>query len=223
MLLNVRSLCDRKQRVLGHRRLVGDLSRSQSKLQAARRPHYAYVPGMALIGAVLISITSPAAALVGPGAVISKEEMTVPSAGAGIIKDGLTMRDAASTVMPPAASLEALPKASATATQPQQQAQGPEQSKDSPTPGEPSTPPPSKRRLSRLQELQQARDDLRAKQQELLQKTEELQEKEQTIAILKEELDVERVLRALLENDKDKAEEMAKLATGLCSGAMLPP
>jgi len=37
------------------------------------------------------------------------------------------------------------------------------------------------------------------------------------------QLDIERVLRALLENDKDKAEEMAKLATALCSGAMIPP
>jgi hypothetical protein len=37
------------------------------------------------------------------------------------------------------------------------------------------------------------------------------------------QLQVERKLRKLFEYDKKEAEEMMKLAQGLCSGAMVPP
>ncbi|MEW5304382.1 MAG: hypothetical protein WDW36_006993 [Sanguina aurantia] len=75
----------------------------------------------------------------------------------------------------------------------------------------------------RLRELEEIRFELAEKELALLQKQVELLEKDQTLAVLKEELELERKLRALLTKEKDRAEEEAALATGLCTGgAMLP-
>lgn len=75
----------------------------------------------------------------------------------------------------------------------------------------------------RLVELEEIRTQLVEKQLILLEKEAELLQKEQTVIVLQEELDLERKLRALLTKEKEKAEEEAALAMGLCTGgAMLP-
>eukprot|EP00775_Hariotina_reticulata_P010730 gene10730-10886_t len=80
-----------------------------------------------------------------------------------------------------------------------------------------------KRKKGRLRELEEIRAELAEKELILLQKEQELLDKEQTLLVLKEELELERKLRALLTKEKERAEEEAALAMGLCTGgAMLP-
>mmetsp|Transcript_9206 Transcript_9206/g.22189 ORF Transcript_9206/g.22189 Transcript_9206/m.22189 type:complete len:264 (+) Transcript_9206:237-1028(+) len=80
-----------------------------------------------------------------------------------------------------------------------------------------------RRKRNRLQDLQEVREALRRKQVIVLQREEELLEKEQTLAVLREELELERSLRALLTKEKEKAEEQARLALGLCGQGFLLP
>ncbi|KAF8065764.1 hypothetical protein HT031_002824 [Scenedesmus sp. PABB004] len=76
----------------------------------------------------------------------------------------------------------------------------------------------------RLRELEEMRAELAEKEITLLQKEQQLLDREQTLLVLKEELELERKLRALLTREKERAEEEAALAMGLCTGgAMLPP
>ena len=106
---------------------------------------YKACPGIIqLTSCVRIALVAFAApAFVGPAASVVLDELTVPSS--------------APQVMAPPASLEQLPKVSPP-VEPVRQAptllNTPEES-DNATPGEPAAPPPPKRRLSRLQELQQ--------------------------------------------------------------------
>lgn len=81
----------------------------------------------------------------------------------------------------------------------------------------------SKRGRGKFVELEEIRAQLAEKQYILLEKEAELLQKDQTVMVLQEELDLERKLRALLTKEKEKAEEQAALAMGLCTGgAMLP-
>lgn len=80
-----------------------------------------------------------------------------------------------------------------------------------------------KKKKGRLRELEQIRADLAAKEVELLEKESELLGLEQTVSVLREELELERKIRILLTKDKEKAEEQAALAMGLCGGAGLLP
>lgn len=102
-----------------------------------------------------------------------------------------------------------------------------------------------KKRRNRLRELEEIRSDLAERELELLQKSAELQEKEQTLAVLKEEvcicvyqqwsnavsglntttvqIELEKRLRTLLTKEKEKAEEQAALAIGLCTGGSMLP
>lgn len=80
-----------------------------------------------------------------------------------------------------------------------------------------------KKRKGRLRELEEIRSELAQKELILLEKEVELLERDQTLSVLKEELELERKLRALLTKEKERAEEEAALAMGLCvGGAMLP-
>eukprot|EP00873_Tetraselmis_striata_P035981 jgi/Tetstr1/456245/TSEL_043006.t1 len=79
------------------------------------------------------------------------------------------------------------------------------------------------KRRNKLQELQEVRGSLRRKQVEILEKQEELLEKDQTVQVLQMELELERNLRELLIKEKEKAEEQAKLALGLCGQSYLLP
>ncbi|GAX82188.1 hypothetical protein CEUSTIGMA_g9616.t1 [Chlamydomonas eustigma] len=80
-----------------------------------------------------------------------------------------------------------------------------------------------KRKKGRIRELEEIRGELAEKELILLEKEKELLEKEQDVIVLREELELERKLRALLSKEKEKAEEEAALAMGLCTGgAMLP-
>lgn len=80
-----------------------------------------------------------------------------------------------------------------------------------------------RRSKGRIRELQEAREELAEKQLILLEKERELLKDEQTVMVLQQELEIERKLRALLTKEKEKAEEQAALAMGLCTGgAMLP-
>lgn len=79
------------------------------------------------------------------------------------------------------------------------------------------------KRKNKLQELQEIRSSLNRKQVEILQKQQELLEKDQTVAVLTQELELERNLRELLIREKEKAEEQAKLALGLCGMNYLLP
>ena len=67
------------------------------------------------------------------------------------------------------------------------------------------------------------RGELAEKELVLLQTEQALLDQQQTVAVLEQELRLERQLRALLTKEKEKAEEEAALAAGLCvGGAMLP-
>ncbi|KAF5840247.1 hypothetical protein DUNSADRAFT_17350 [Dunaliella salina] len=80
-----------------------------------------------------------------------------------------------------------------------------------------------RQKKGRIRELEEARALIAENQLILLGKEAELLQKEQTLDVLKEQLDLERKLRALLTKEKEKAEEEAALAMGLCTGsAMLP-
>ncbi|KAJ9524484.1 hypothetical protein QJQ45_019554 [Haematococcus lacustris] len=80
-----------------------------------------------------------------------------------------------------------------------------------------------RRSKGRIRELTEIRAELAEKELILLEKEQELLERDQTLTVLKEELELERKLRALLTKEKEKAEEEAALAMGLCTGsAMLP-
>jgi hypothetical protein len=75
----------------------------------------------------------------------------------------------------------------------------------------------------RIKELEDVRSELAEKGLVLLQTEQELLDQQQTVAVLEQELRLERQLRALLTKEKEKAEEEAALAMGLCvGGAMLP-
>ncbi|DBA96554.1 hypothetical protein WJX77_011042 [Trebouxia sp. C0004] len=80
-----------------------------------------------------------------------------------------------------------------------------------------------KTRRSRIKELEDTRLELAEKQLKLIEREKELLDKDQTVSTLREELDLERKLRALLTKEKDKAEEEAALAMGLCTGAFTLP
>lgn len=80
-----------------------------------------------------------------------------------------------------------------------------------------------KRKKGRLRELEEIRAELAEKELILLQKEQELLDKDQTLLVLKEELELERKLRALLTKEKERAEEEAALAMGLCTGGAILP
>uniref|UniRef100_A0A1D1ZMJ7 Uncharacterized protein n=2 Tax=Auxenochlorella protothecoides TaxID=3075 RepID=A0A1D1ZMJ7_AUXPR len=92
-----------------------------------------------------------------------------------------------------------------------------------PTPAEETPKPSKKRRRSRLGELQEIRQQLAQRELELLSKERSLSARDQDISVLQEELEIERKLRALLTKDKEKAEEEAALAFGLCTGTSMLP
>lgn len=81
----------------------------------------------------------------------------------------------------------------------------------------------SRKGRGRIRELEEIRAELAEKELTLLQKEAELLEKEQTVMVLREELEIERRIRTLLTKEKEKAEEEAALAMGLCSGASMLP
>ena len=75
----------------------------------------------------------------------------------------------------------------------------------------------------RIKELEAVRSERAEKGLVLLQTEQELLDQQQTVAVLEQELKLERQLRALLTKEKERAEEEAALAMGLCvGGAMLP-
>ncbi|KAK9809966.1 hypothetical protein WJX72_002744 [[Myrmecia] bisecta] len=80
-----------------------------------------------------------------------------------------------------------------------------------------------RRKKGRIRELQELRTELAEKEGVLLSKEEELLDRDQTVVVLREELDLERKLRALLTKEKEKAEEEAALAMGLCAGGSMLP
>lgn len=80
-----------------------------------------------------------------------------------------------------------------------------------------------KKGRGRIRELEEIRAELAEKEIVLLQKEAELLEKDQTVMVLRQELEIERKLRSLLTKEKEKAEEEAALAMGLCSGATMLP
>lgn len=80
-----------------------------------------------------------------------------------------------------------------------------------------------RRGKGRIRELEEIRGELAEKELVLLEKEQELLDKEQTLLVLREELEIERKLRALLTKEKEKAEEEAALAMGLCSGGSMLP
>jgi len=80
-----------------------------------------------------------------------------------------------------------------------------------------------RRGKGRIRELEEIRAELAEKELVLLQKEQELLDREQTVMVLREELEIERKLRALLTREKEKAEEEAALAMGLCSGGSMLP
>ncbi|KAG2491139.1 hypothetical protein HYH03_010581 [Edaphochlamys debaryana] len=80
-----------------------------------------------------------------------------------------------------------------------------------------------KKSQGRLRELEEIRIELAEKELALLEKEKALLAKEQTLAVLTEELEVERKLRALLTKEKERAEEEAALAMGLCMGGFSMP
>ncbi|PNH10209.1 hypothetical protein TSOC_003101 [Tetrabaena socialis] len=75
----------------------------------------------------------------------------------------------------------------------------------------------------RLRELEEIRFELAEKELALLEKEKTLLAQEQTLAVMTEELEVERKLRALLTREKDRADEEAALAMGLCTGGFVFP
>ncbi|KAI3428364.1 hypothetical protein D9Q98_006744 [Chlorella vulgaris] len=80
-----------------------------------------------------------------------------------------------------------------------------------------------KRKKGRIRELEEIRAELAEKELVLLEKEKELLEKEQTVMVLREELEIEKKLRSLLTKEKEKAEEEASLAMGLCTGGSMLP
>lgn len=78
-------------------------------------------------------------------------------------------------------------------------------------------------RRGRIRELQDIRSELAEKELVLLQKEQELLEKDQTLIVLREELEIEKKLRALLTKGREKAEEEAALAMGICGGGSMLP
>jgi hypothetical protein len=80
-----------------------------------------------------------------------------------------------------------------------------------------------RRGKGRIRELEEIRAELAEKELVLLEKEQELLDREQTLMVLREELEIERKLRALLTKEKEKAEEEAALAMGLCSGGSMLP
>ncbi|KAA6427958.1 MAG: hypothetical protein FRX49_02620 [Trebouxia sp. A1-2] len=146
---------------------------------------------------------------------------------------------------PPASSNEPL-SAPQFSIPSQPDTQGPPSTSSSPPETGPSGPPPAplptppvpedpqkteeeqrkslrKTRRSRIKELEDTRLELAEKQLKLIEREKELLDKDQTVSTLREELDLERKLRALLTKEKDKAEEEAALAMGLCTGAFTLP
>jgi len=80
-----------------------------------------------------------------------------------------------------------------------------------------------RRGRGRIRELEEIRAELAEKELVLLGKERALAEREQSLAVLREELEIERKLRALVGKQKEKAEEEAALARGLCSGGSMLP
>ncbi|CAK0787497.1 hypothetical protein CVIRNUC_010717 [Coccomyxa viridis] len=78
-----------------------------------------------------------------------------------------------------------------------------------------------RRKKGRIRELEEIRAELAEKELVLLGKEQELLEKDQSVQVLREELDLERKLRTLLTKEKEKAEEEAALAMGLCTGGSI--
>ncbi|KAK9834051.1 hypothetical protein WJX81_005928 [Elliptochloris bilobata] len=78
-----------------------------------------------------------------------------------------------------------------------------------------------RRKRGRIRELEEIRAELAEKELVLIAKQQELLDKEQTLLVLQQELDIERKLRALLTKEKEKAEEEAALAMGLCTGGSM--
>ncbi|KAL0049726.1 hypothetical protein WJX82_008691 [Trebouxia sp. C0006] len=153
-------------------------------------------------------------------------------------------QDEAIPNQPPASSNEPL-SAPQFSIPSQPDVQGPPSTSSSPPETSPSGPPPAplptlppedpqkteeeqrkslrKTRRSRIKELEDTRLELAEKQLKLIEREKELLDKDQTVSTLREELDLERKLRALLTKEKDKAEEEAALAMGLCTGAFTLP
>ena len=80
-----------------------------------------------------------------------------------------------------------------------------------------------RRGRGRIRELEAIKNELAEKELVLLGKERELEAREQSLAVLREELEIERKLRALVGKQKEKAEEEAALARGLCSGGSMLP
>ncbi|CAL5222500.1 g4874 [Coccomyxa viridis] len=78
-----------------------------------------------------------------------------------------------------------------------------------------------RRKKGRIRELEEIRAELAEKELVLLGKEQELLERDQSVQVLREELDLERKLRTLLTKEKEKAEEEAALAMGLCTGGSI--
>lgn len=152
---------------------------------------------------------------------------TIAGPAQGIIRDLLSSldKDDASGAAEGAASAPASEPASAPAPAPAESGQTapPAEAAEAPVIQPPPPPTPKPKRQSRLRELEQARSDIYEKELELLRKEALLMEQEETLESLRQQLELERNLVSLLEKDKKKAEEIAALATGLCSGAAMPP
>eukprot|EP01025_Chloroclados_australasicus_P010280 TRINITY_DN14108_c0_g1_i1.p2 TRINITY_DN14108_c0_g1~~TRINITY_DN14108_c0_g1_i1.p2 ORF type:complete len:289 (-),score=53.59 TRINITY_DN14108_c0_g1_i1:358-1191(-) len=79
-----------------------------------------------------------------------------------------------------------------------------------------------KKKKGRIRELEEIRVQLVEKEITLLAKEKELLQREQSIEVLQQELELERKIRALLTKEKERAEEEAALAMGLCTGGGFP-
>lgn len=90
-------------------------------------------------------------------------------------------------------------------------------------PSDDPIPQPNVKRRGRIRELEEIKAQLAEKELELLSKENALLEQEQDIRTLQAELEIEKKLRALITKEKEKAEEEAALAMGLCSGGTMLP
>eukprot|EP00890_Picochlorum_soloecismus_P003313 jgi/Picsp_1/3983/NSC_01495-R1_expressed protein [Chlorella variabilis] len=90
-------------------------------------------------------------------------------------------------------------------------------------PSDDQIPQPNVRRRGRIRELEEIKAQLAEKELELLSKENALLEQEQDIRTLQAELEIEKKLRVLITKEKEKAEEEAALAMGLCSGSTMLP
>lgn len=131
-----------------------------------------------------------------------------------LTSENSSVTEPSSTSQVPVASDPDLP-ATAAAEQQQVEAQAADEDEEK------KKAKPSRR--GRIRELEDIRSELAEKELVLLQKEQELLDKDQTLMVLREELEIEKKLRALITKEREKAEEEAALAMGICGGGSMLP